>query len=125
MCRRAVVQWCPEIDDTSCQYVGFIGSQRCCRAHPSAPVTLKLALQGSCVTSRLHWSKIAEAEAAVSVNDKKWLVMHMHVQLKLDELRGPAKQSKSFMQSSTVIIGAGVLAGVLHQLGWCLVRLPY
>jgi hypothetical protein len=31
-------------------------------------------------------SKIAEAEAAVSVNDKKWLVMHMHVQLKLDEL---------------------------------------
>jgi hypothetical protein len=30
-------------------------------------------------------SKIAEAEAAVSVNEKKWLVMHMHVQLKLDE----------------------------------------
>jgi hypothetical protein len=30
--------------------------------------------------------KIAEAEAAVSVNEKKWLVMHMHVQLKLDEL---------------------------------------
>jgi hypothetical protein len=34
-------------------------------------------------------SKIAEAEAAVSVNEKKWLVMHMHVQLKLDELRSP------------------------------------
>jgi hypothetical protein len=34
-------------------------------------------------------SKIAEAEAAVSVNENKWLVMHMHVQLKLDELRGP------------------------------------
>ena len=34
-------------------------------------------------------SKIAEAAAAVSVNEKKWLVMHMHVQLKLDELRGP------------------------------------
>jgi hypothetical protein len=33
-------------------------------------------------------SKIAEAEAAVSVNEKKWLVMHMHVQLQLDELRG-------------------------------------
>jgi hypothetical protein len=33
--------------------------------------------------------KIAEAEAAVSVNEKKWLVMHMHVQLKLYELRGP------------------------------------
>jgi hypothetical protein len=30
-------------------------------------------------------SKMAEAEAAVSVNEKKWLVMHMHVQLKLDE----------------------------------------
>ena len=35
--------------------------------------------------------KIAEAEAAVSVNGKKWLVMHMHVQLKLDEPRGPPK----------------------------------
>ena len=34
-------------------------------------------------------NKIAEAEAAVSVNKRKWLVMHMHVQLKLDELRGP------------------------------------
>jgi hypothetical protein len=34
-------------------------------------------------------STIAEAEAAVSVNEKKWLVMHMHVQLKLDELRSP------------------------------------
>jgi hypothetical protein len=34
-------------------------------------------------------NKIAEAEAAVSVNEKKWLVMHVHVQLKLDELRGP------------------------------------
>jgi hypothetical protein len=34
-------------------------------------------------------NKIAEAEAAVSVNEKKWLVMLMHMQLKLDELRGP------------------------------------
>jgi hypothetical protein len=34
-------------------------------------------------------SKIAEAEAAVSVNEKKWLVMHMHVQLRLDELWAP------------------------------------
>jgi hypothetical protein len=34
-------------------------------------------------------NKIADAEAAVSVNEKKWLVMHMHVQLRLDELRGP------------------------------------
>jgi hypothetical protein len=31
-------------------------------------------------------NKIAEAEAAMSVNEKKWLVMHMHVQLQLDEL---------------------------------------
>ena len=34
-------------------------------------------------------NKIAEAEAAVSVNEEKWLVMHVHVQLRLDELRGP------------------------------------
>ena len=27
----------------------------------------------------------------MSVNERKWLVMHMHVQLKLDELRGPPK----------------------------------
>jgi hypothetical protein len=31
-------------------------------------------------------SKIAEAEAGVSVNEKKWLVMHVHVQMRLDEL---------------------------------------
>jgi hypothetical protein len=37
----------------------------------------------------LHCSKIAEAEAGVSVNEKKWLVMHVHVQMRLDELRGP------------------------------------
>ena len=30
---------------------------------------------------KLCCSKIAEAEAAMSVNEKKWLVMHMHVQL--------------------------------------------
>ena len=35
-------------------------------------------------------NKIAEAEAAVSVNEKKWSVMHVHVQLRLDELRGPS-----------------------------------
>jgi hypothetical protein len=40
------------------------------------------------VALTLCCKKIAEAEAAVSVNKKKWLVMHMHVQLKLDEL-GP------------------------------------
>jgi hypothetical protein len=27
----------------------------------------------------------------VSVNEKKWLVMHVHVQLSLVELRGPPK----------------------------------
>jgi hypothetical protein len=36
-----------------------------CHAHPAIMCT-------SC-------SKIAEAEAVVSVNEKKWLVMHMHV----------------------------------------------
>jgi hypothetical protein len=36
-------------------------------------------------------SKIAEAEAAVSIKEKKWLVMHMHVQLRLDEV-GTAAQ---------------------------------
>jgi hypothetical protein len=40
-----------------------------------------------CVQHVVHYKKIAEAEAAVSVNEKKWLVMHMHVQLRLDELR--------------------------------------
>jgi hypothetical protein len=39
--------------------------------------------------SKLCCSKIAEAEAGVSVNEKKWLVMHVHVQMRLDELRGP------------------------------------
>jgi hypothetical protein len=44
-------------------------------------------------SSGLHYSciKIAETVAAMSVNEKKWLVMHMHVQLKLDELPGPPK----------------------------------
>ncbi len=37
----------------------------------------------------VHCSKIAEAEAVVSVNEKNWLVMHMHVQMRLDELQGP------------------------------------
>jgi hypothetical protein len=34
-------------------------------------------------------SKIAEAAVVVSVNKKKWLVMHVHVQLRLVELWGP------------------------------------
>mgnify|MGYP001807082037 CR=1 FL=1 len=39
--------------------------------------------------SPLCCSKIAEAEAGVSVNEKKWLVMHVHVQMRLDELSSP------------------------------------
>jgi hypothetical protein len=40
-------------------------------------------------TAQAGCSKIAEAEAVVSVNETKWLVMHVHVQLRLDELPGP------------------------------------
>jgi hypothetical protein len=36
---------------------------------------------------QLCCSKIAEAEAGVSVNEKKWLVMHVHVQMRLDALQ--------------------------------------
>jgi hypothetical protein len=49
------------------------------------------SVESCCVCGLAHtpcYSKITEAEAAVSVNEKKWLVMHMHVQLKLDELQG-------------------------------------
>jgi hypothetical protein len=49
----------------------------------------RVVLRSLCWCKQLRCSKIAEAEAAVSVNEKKWLVMHMHVQLQLDELRGP------------------------------------
>jgi hypothetical protein len=58
------------------------------KAQDSAPATTMLLLQLGCYRLKLCCCKIAEAEAAVSVNEKKWLVMHMHVQLKLDELRG-------------------------------------
>jgi hypothetical protein len=66
-------------------YESFISSST-----SSGPLVLSSRL-GSIFSYFLtvHCSKIAEAEAAVSVNEKKWLVMHMHVQLKLDELRGP------------------------------------
>ena len=49
----------------------------------------------------LTCSKIAEAEAAVSVNEKKWLVMHMQLQLQLDELRGP--QTKGYLTCGSTI----------------------
>jgi hypothetical protein len=46
--------------------------------------------QGAPLSLHCCCDKIAEAEAAVSVNDNKWLVMHVHVQLRLDELWGPS-----------------------------------
>jgi hypothetical protein len=57
-------------------------------AGPEGPLPPATAVLAVCTRCR-GCSKIAEAEAAVSVNEKKWLVMHMHVQLKLDELRAP------------------------------------
>jgi hypothetical protein len=55
---------------------------------PSSPQHWGWVQQRWPVSGNAHrCNKIAEAEAAVSVNEKKWLVMH--VQLKLDELRGP------------------------------------
>jgi hypothetical protein len=47
-----------------------------CTPHPPPPV------QQRC--QQFCCSTIAEAESAVPVNGKKWLAMHMHVQLKLD-----------------------------------------
>ncbi len=39
---------------------------------------------------RCGWcNKIAEAEAVESVNEENWLVMHVCVRMRLDELRAP------------------------------------
>jgi hypothetical protein len=57
-------------------------------------------------------SKIAEAEAAVSVNEKKWLVMHMHVQLKLDELRG-------FLQRLVLLATLALVAYGIYSCSEC------
>jgi hypothetical protein len=46
-------------------------------------------------------NKIAEAEAAVSVNEKKWLVMHMHVQLELDDDRTGCVHVWVFVSATT------------------------
>ena len=46
---------------------------------------MPLPFEGDCTSVLRCCSKITEAEAAVSVNEKKLLVMHMHMQLKLDE----------------------------------------
>jgi hypothetical protein len=53
-------------------------------------------------------SKIAEAEAAVSVNEKKCLVMHMHVQLKLDELH-------QLVSSGAPLSHLLLISGALHM----------
>jgi hypothetical protein len=37
------------------------------------------SLPDSVLAASKHCKKIAEAEAVVSVNEKKWLVMHVHV----------------------------------------------
>jgi hypothetical protein len=71
----------------------MLAQQRTEKSAP-APVqaydTLLLALLQRVTLSdwqnSLCCSKIAEAEAVVSVNEKKWLVMHVHVQMRLDEL---------------------------------------
>ena len=60
-------------------------------------------------------SKIAEAEAAVSANEKKWLVMHMHVQLQLDEL--PEKASQFFTHHWPFI--QAVTADLSQSDEWC------
>jgi hypothetical protein len=65
------------------------GSHRCSRPRLAAAAcsdTICVAAKQLCGRC---CNKITDAEAAVSVNEKKWLVMHMHVQLQLDELRGP------------------------------------
>ena len=43
---------------------------------------VRLGVTGLTASHRLCCSKIAEAEAGVSVNEKKWLVMHVHVQMR-------------------------------------------
>jgi hypothetical protein len=60
-----------------------------CGWRVDAALGLGLTVCSPMVHQRLCCSKIAEAEAVVSVNEKEWLVMHVHVQMRLDELRGP------------------------------------
>jgi hypothetical protein len=61
----------------------------------------------------LYCIKIAEAEAAVSVNEQKWLRMHMHVQLKLDDpyfFVGPIAPSTSCNRSPLPLCSAHAAA---------------
>ena len=81
---------------------GYFHSMACqsCREKPHFAfvdkcTALGLSCNGGKAPGDKHTccSKVAEAETAVSGNEKKWLVMHMHVQLKLDLLRCPPKPS--------------------------------
>jgi hypothetical protein len=67
----------------------------------------------------LQWfcSKIAEAEAAVSVNEKKCFVMHMHVQLQLDD-----EAAVSAMVLCTAVGSTGLM-GTNHEP--CLLDSPW
>jgi hypothetical protein len=79
VCSASWTAWpCPERFSPKACCVGCPGE--CSEGLLGCPVLLLLCC-----------SKIAEAEAGVSVNEKKWLVMHVHVhvQMRLDELRGP------------------------------------
>jgi hypothetical protein len=76
-------------------------------------LTAQSAADSSCSAPE-HCSKIAEAEAVVSVNEKKWLVMHMHVQLKLDELRGPPNPWLAPEQRSQPLTAAVVYYSIVH-----------
>jgi hypothetical protein len=65
-------------------------------------------------------SKITEAEAAVSVNEEKWLVMHMHVQLKLDELWGPQTLGSLWHEGAWPVAALVTFGGCWrHQLTAC------
>jgi hypothetical protein len=52
----------------------MLGFEHCIGEHCWQELMLS-RVQPSCC------SKIAEAEAGVSVNEKKWLVMHVHVKM--------------------------------------------
>jgi hypothetical protein len=63
------------------RFLPIARATRCDFMQPCALQLLHFLASASCTRC---CNKIADAQAAVSVNEKKWLVMHMHVQL--DEL---------------------------------------
>ena len=78
----------------------FNSSAASLRRQPTRVWETMWDLQKYCTAAVLNmWelccNKIAEAEAAVSVNEKKWLVMHVHVQLKLDDVGAAVLSSSS------------------------------